>query len=464
MSVRTVLKRALALAAGLASALALMPAAQAVPSFARQTGMACEACHTIFPELTSFGRLFKLNGYVIDNLPQVKAVGSDNKESLLLNWLPPISMQFIGSFTKTKGALPDSGTAGGVAQNGSASFPEQASLFYAGRIAPKLGGFVQITYSSQSGKMAWDNTDIRYADQATVLGNSLIYGFTLNNNPTVQDVWNSTPAWTVPFDQRSSLAPVNISTQIESLSGAVAGVSAYTYWRNMVYGEVGVYRSAPSGVSNSSTGGNGPLDSSQGVNVLKNGAPYWRFAIEKQWDRTSLSVGTFGMLTDYHPAGLNAASGPTDRFRDVAFDTQFQYAGDDHLFSLQASYIKENFTLSATAPDDPIDGAGDLKTRRIGVSYYYQRRYGASLGYFSTTGSVNTHRYPGGIAVLGSASNTPDTSAATMELDFIPWQNVKLGLQYTKYYKVRGGTDNYDGAGRNASDNNTLYLFAWFAY
>ncbi len=36
----------------------------ALPSFARQTGTECSACHTIWPELTPFGRLFKLSGYV----------------------------------------------------------------------------------------------------------------------------------------------------------------------------------------------------------------------------------------------------------------------------------------------------------------------------------------------------------------------------------------------------------------
>ncbi|TLZ63781.1 MAG: cytochrome C, partial [Gammaproteobacteria bacterium] len=46
------------------------PAALAVPSFARQTGMACEACHTVYPELTHFGRVFKANGYVLANLKQ----------------------------------------------------------------------------------------------------------------------------------------------------------------------------------------------------------------------------------------------------------------------------------------------------------------------------------------------------------------------------------------------------------
>ncbi len=49
------------------SGCALMVIAQesayAIPSFARQTGLKCAACHTIFPELNDFGRSFKLHGY-----------------------------------------------------------------------------------------------------------------------------------------------------------------------------------------------------------------------------------------------------------------------------------------------------------------------------------------------------------------------------------------------------------------
>jgi len=138
----------------------------AVRSFARQTGMACEACHTVFPELTPFGRTFKLNGYLTDNLPQVKDVTPENKDALLLNWLPPLSLQFITSYTKFKTALPDPN--GGVSQNGTVQFPEEASLFYAGRIAPKLGGFIQLTYDNNDNSFGWDNTDIRFADQTTL--------------------------------------------------------------------------------------------------------------------------------------------------------------------------------------------------------------------------------------------------------------------------------------------------------
>src|SRR5580693_583241 len=45
--------------------LVLIGPAQAVPSYARQTGQECIACHVSFPELTPYGRYFKLTGYSI---------------------------------------------------------------------------------------------------------------------------------------------------------------------------------------------------------------------------------------------------------------------------------------------------------------------------------------------------------------------------------------------------------------
>ena len=80
--------------AGLSALLMLCGAgpAWAVPSFARQTGMACAACHTVFPELTHFGRVFKANGYVLDNLQQVQAVSSTREELLELAKTPALSI------------------------------------------------------------------------------------------------------------------------------------------------------------------------------------------------------------------------------------------------------------------------------------------------------------------------------------------------------------------------------------
>lgn len=447
--------------------------ASAVPSYARQTGVACQGCHTVFPELTPFGRSFKLNAYTIDNLPQVQGINQSKEYELLLNQVPPVSFMFQTSYTKTKSAVPDSALpAGDISQNGQLLFPQQASLFYAGRIAPNLGAFVQITYDSASGSFGLDNTELRYARQVPSVADGLTYGFTMNNNPTVQDVWNSTPAWQTPFDQRTNAAPTpGAATKIDGqLGGAAAGLTAYLWWKNSVYAEFGLYRASPQGFARGGAtfGGNpGPLDSTAG-GIVAGWAPYWRLAYEHQWNRNSWSVGAYGMSTKMTPAGQPVGA-PADRFADAALDTQYQFIGDEQIVSVQATYIKERQNLDgsiavALALGDPTpNSSNNLQTFRLGGSYYYQRTYGGSLGYFSTTGSADAVLYAPG-QVTGFADNSPNSNGWVAELNYLPWQNVKVALQYTAYQKFNGASSNYDGSGRNASDNNTTYLLAWLNF
>ena len=286
--------------------------AHAVPSFARQTGMACSACHTVFPELTPFGREFKLHGYVIDNLKQIKGVTMEQRETLSLNSLPPLSVMLQVSYTHTATALPDSAVSGALAKNGEVLFPQQASLFYAGKIADNLGAFIQLTYDGAEDHFGFDNTDIRYARYLSIGGeepnagapagsakskHSLLFGLTLNNNPTVQDPWNSTAAWGFPY-AGSSVAPTpNASTRLDSGGGGIgqnaAGVGAYLWFDDSIYAELSLYGAAK-------TGGAHPLDSTQGA-VLQGVMPYWRLGYEHRWDRNSLFVGTYGAVASVQP-------------------------------------------------------------------------------------------------------------------------------------------------------------------
>ena len=71
------------IAAGLAAMLAsgfLAGRAAAVPAFAEQTGQPCVGCHVggFGPQLTPFGRAFKLGGYTLDGrgFPDDGAAGS----------------------------------------------------------------------------------------------------------------------------------------------------------------------------------------------------------------------------------------------------------------------------------------------------------------------------------------------------------------------------------------------------
>ncbi len=125
---------------------ASMRPAAAIPAFAEQTGEPCSACHIGFPQLTAYGRLFKLEGYVAGgSTPGYK------------NFAAMVQAGFTYVHSKVPGGLaPDY-------PSNNAWSAQQISLFYGGAIyAPiGLGAFIQGTYDGIAHQYSWDNTDIR---------------------------------------------------------------------------------------------------------------------------------------------------------------------------------------------------------------------------------------------------------------------------------------------------------------
>ena len=129
-----------------------------VPSFARQTGLACSACHYQFLTLTPFGRKFKLNGYTMTNqVPIADKDSAANGGKLGLSPFSLLSAMVTAGITHTKDDVP--GT-----QNDVAALPQELSGFLAGRIAPKIGLFSQFTYAGPDGAFGIDNVDVRFAN------------------------------------------------------------------------------------------------------------------------------------------------------------------------------------------------------------------------------------------------------------------------------------------------------------
>lgn len=449
------------------------PVAQAVPSFARQTGMACEACHTVFPELTHFGRMFKANGYTLDNLKQVRDIDATKQEMLSLATLPPLAVMVQISDTWLNSPLPDSTDAHARSQASTVGFPQQLSLFYAGKVAPHVGAMIQLTYANDSGTIGIDNTDLRYANNIVLEHEqSLIYGVSLNNNPTVQDLWNSTPAWGFPYASSNAVVSPLAATQIDGpMAQSVAGLTAYVMWNEALYGELGAYRSAQQGVLNPITGAAGPLDGTAS-NVITGTAPYGRVAYEYQWQRHDLELGVYGATFKLFPGGGTSAapavlSGPVNEFKDLAEDLQYQFIGDEHLFSLAATRIHESMRLDASfASGTAANRSDDLITTRVIGTYYFRHKFGGSISHFSTTGSTDAGLYPAGAVpgVITSVNGSPNTKGWIAELNYLPWLNTKISLQYTAYTEFNGGASNYDGLGRNASGNGSTYLLAWVTF
>lgn len=417
-----------------------------IPSFSRQTGLACSVCHTAFPRLTQFGREFKLNGYTFDAEETIGGT-TEGQPGLALPRIPGLSAMLQVSGTATSRTIPGS-------QNGNVELPQELGFFYAGSLASKLGAFLQLTYAPEDGGIGIDNADVRLATQATLFGKPTVFGATVNNNPGVQDVWNTLPAWNYPFIS-SATAPTPTAGPLldEALAQVVGGLGGYAYWNRTIYGEVSVYRSAPQGSAN-------PPDATSQM-TTKGVAPYWRLTVQRSSDTQTLMIGTYGMRADLFPSGVGGA---TDRYTDVGLDAQYERHVGPGNFTGQTTWLWEHRTLDASLEAGNAAGRrSTLRTYRLDANYYLDRGIGLTLGFMSLSGDRDALLYAPG-EVVGSRNAKPDSRAYLAQVDFDAWLNTRIGIQYTFYDRFNGSRTNYDGFGRRAQDNDSLFVFAWLAF
>jgi hypothetical protein len=431
---------------GVLALLLILPRAYAVPSFARQTGLSCNVCHSNPPQLTAFGRQFKLNGYVLADTSPTDKVG--NNKDLLLSKYIPLSFMVLLSNTSFQANQPSS-------QNNAAGFPQQLSIFLAGGYASHFGGLAQVTYTHSEDHFGMDNTDLRYASQGKLGGKDWAYGVTLNNNPTVEDVWNSTPAWGFPWISSASGVGSVASPIIQGALGQdVAGIGGYSMWNGHFYTDVTVYRSEHAG-SPSPVVGTGSAFNISGV------APYWRMAWQQTWGGNYLEVGTYGIYMNSFPG---AVSGPEDRYIDPSFDFQYERPFGPNLLDIHGTFIYEKSNLGATfLAQGASTAANHLNTFKLDSTYHWTNRYTATGAFFSTTGNSDPILYAPA-PLTGSNNGIPDTRGYSAQFAFWPVQNIDLSANYTGYLKFNGASTNYDGANRNASDNNTVYVALWLTF
>ncbi len=434
--------------------------AEAIPAFAQQTGQPCVSCHIggYGPQLTPIGRAFKIGGYT-------QGGGEGLAASI------PLSLMATTSFTNTASAVPADQIAQHYGANNNFSL-DQVSGFIGGGIGQHSGGLMQFTWSDVANTSHVDNVDLRpYTTVFDVGGKELRIGTTLNNTPTVQDPYNTTFAWGFPY-VLSALAPAPAANVMlaAGLGQSAIGYTLYAWYDNKFYLEGGAYSTlSPWTLTRM---GNG-----FGIGSTTSPAPYLRAAYEWQWGNSAAHVGAMYMHADVNPAtGPYATTdlAGADHYTDYAVDGSYQFLGDGtHIATVQAIYVHENQNLRATSSGSGFAAKYNLDQFRANVSYWYQNTYGVTLGWQKTWGPANPLLYAPG-ELTGSNNSKPNSNAFIIEADWVPfgkdtslwapYMNLKLGVQYTAYTQFNGGSDNYDGSGRNASDNNTLLVFAWMIF
>jgi hypothetical protein len=405
----------------------------AMPSFSRQTGASCSQCHTqsFGPNLTPFGRDFKLGGYTMSG-----GTGTNAK-------LPPISAMITGSFTNTNKDATD--IPAGFDANNNFTFDE-ASLFYAGKVYGKVGAFIQGTYNGFEDILEMDKTDIRFADNLDIGEHQLTYGVSLNNTPTVQDLWNTT-AWGFPYTGSGMQPGVGAGALIDGgLDSQVGGATAYTMIDNLLYLEAGAYGSFSDTLQRGFGIGVGDRNSLDGP------APYWRVALQHDWKGHFFALGHYGMMADVCPH--RDCSKGTNQFTDLAFDATYQYmANPKHIFEAKTTYIYEDQKLNADGAL-PSDQNTYLATYKMNAAYTFDQTYGVTFGYNKINGSPIDGSHPNSEYFTAELVYVP-FGKSTSYLN--PWLNLRTSLQYIGYTQANG-TSTY------SHDNNTFMLNGWLAF
>jgi hypothetical protein len=316
-----------------------------------------------------------------------------------------------------------------------------------------------VTYTPQGNHFNWDNTDVRYANSVkSILGKPLSYGVTFNNNPTVEDLWNSTPAWGFPFTA-SNVSPNPAAKAVINgvLAQDVAGFGGYSMWNEHLYVGATIYRSQHLGGPQPNNG--------VGFNFNVRGiAPYWRVAWQTNTKNNNLEFGTYGIHVKSSP---NAVTGPENSYTDWAVDFQYdrtipQFKND--VLSFRGTYIRENSALAASFASGGASQVGHhLNTVMGNIEYHYGTKLSGTVGYFSVTGTPDALMFAQA-PVFGSANGDPRANGYTLNLSWWPQQNIDLAAQYTGYLRFNGAQTNYDGAGRHASGNNAVFLLARFVF
>jgi len=434
--------------------------AQAIPAFATQTGLACTACHVgaFGPQLTPLGRAFKITGYT--------QRGGEGVASQI-----PFSAMAMGSFTNVGKDYPADTVPHHYNNNNNVSL-DQVSGFVAGGIGSHTGGFIQFTYSDFDNTFVLDNTDLRpYVTTVQAFGNDLVLGMSVNNNPSVQDPYNSTFAWGYPFYTNQLEIMPGASTLLSgAFAGNVIGATGYAWYNQHLYVEAGAYGTQSPWLANRLGTGGGPASN----NLI----PYVRAAYEWDWDVNAAWVGG----TMLH-ANINPQFGTgQDSYTDYAIDGGYQFLGTgQHIVTVQGTFVHETQNLTASAANyNASNGTSlgsnyGLNTINVNAQYWYKNTYGVVASWFAGFGSSNPIAYSSGYQLgadfAGFANNSPNYNGFSIEADWVPfgkddslarpWLNLKVGAEYMFYSDYNGAHTNYDGFGRNAGDNNAFLLFVW---
>ena len=410
--------------AGVLAATAFAPEAAAVPAFARQTGMACTACHAQhFPILNSFGRAFKASGYTMMGA-QGKVEGDHLSLPDTLN--ASIVMKLRYQDDNTAGPV---GASDAVAQNaggGQLQFFDEFALLFGGRVADNVGFLLEAQMISTAPLAAGFKMpfvfDVGGAKLSVIPFTTDALGVQYGYEQSSGGVFRAN-RWA---EHRREVSAVQYLA--DRLGGGAATGVAFAASNDMGFINLTKWDASHLPSPNSDAGAGGDLDSN-----------YVRIAATPTVGDWAMVVG-LGKMSGSSFSNITAAKLDTDQtFFD--FQAQGEVAGKE--LGVYFQHAKAPRTLAGNAYSGAAGGVGnpDKKATTIGADY-----------------TVIPHALSIGAAYRqadsGAAATVNGDDAWTVTAVYDLYQNVAFHLNYSSY---SGSAHNAVGAVKNLT---TLMLEA----
>lgn len=359
--------------------------AWAVPSFARQFGKPCSACHTMWPRLNATGREFKVTAYT-DVAEDYQRLEKDNLD--LLRYAP-LSLSVI-SFPYSRSNSDRSHT----------NIPDEVALFYAGRITPNVGTFIEPILAP--------DFEFEFAKLAAY---SRIGKNTVGAVAGKMDAGGADPYNTIRFTAYHTINSPAIFSQSRAAGdffyfGATDNTGLIANGRflgNRLYVAAGGFRGHST---------DDPMDL------------YGRVVGELPVTaESSLSLGgvAYGGTERYVIDPVAMTDYESDVLRYGA-DLSYQLESGPHVVDAVAVYMQGKDEDLDNTPGNDVK----FKSYYLEASYIYDRMYGVTVGY----DYMKSDQDP-----------SLDKKGPLVNFSYNPWLNTKLALEYSDF-KIDG--DDHD--------------------
>jgi hypothetical protein len=413
--------------AGVLAATAFAPEASALPAFARQTGMACMACHQQhFPILNSFGRSFKASGYTL-----MGAEGLVEGEHLSIpNTLNGAILAKIRYQKDNTASTPNLKTTPTNTGDGQLQFGDEFSLFFGGRVAENIGFLFEGNTANVGGALLagfklpimHDIGNVKLsAIPFTTDSLSVQYGFELSSGGVMR-----ANRWA---EHRRETSAIQYNADRGADGGAATGVAVVAQNDS---GFINITKFAPS----FAPGGNGGAIPS--TTIMSN--TYLRVAATPSISNWNLVVG-LGKMSGTGYANLAAKEITTD-------ETFFDLQAHGELAGKEVGIYVQN----ASAPSTKDSAGNSNNAYNDKASTRSAFTMGADVSLIPHTLSVGAaYRY----AKNGNLTNSGD-NAITLTAVYDLAQNVALHINHSEY-----SGSSRDAAGSQKNLTTFMLEAAW---